>query len=125
MRVILLSNTNQGIIGPVVVSAIVAGVLMVGGFFMLGIPGALYAGLAEIVVAPMLGQPIGSLTDGDRALGIALLMTLIVPPILPVAQLGLMLANRSAHWSIQVLVALAALYIWSCAIVLYITLNPL
>lgn len=120
-----MAETSQSIIGPVVVSAIVAGVLIVGGFFMFGIPGALYAGLAEIVVAPLLGQPIGSLTADDRALGIAFLLTLIVPPVLPVAQLGLMLANRNAHWAVQALVALLALYVWSCAIVLYITLNPL
>jgi hypothetical protein len=54
--------------------------LMVGGMMILGIPGALVAGVTAPIVEVIRGYKPGLLTDGDRAWGVALLTTMIFPP---------------------------------------------
>ena len=94
----------------------VAAVLEIGGLMLLGIPGAIYATLAEIVVAPLRGVAVGELLAGDRAWPTAIVMTLAVPPAIPVVHL---LARRlRPGWNIwqQVLAMVAGAYLWAVAV---------
>jgi hypothetical protein len=107
--------------GPLVVLIITAVVLMVGGFLMLGIPGALFAGLAEPPVDLIRGLPLFDLTDSDRALGLALLFTLVVPPAIPVSY---WLATRiwpAINVWLLTLATIAGTYIWSVLVMLYMS----
>jgi hypothetical protein len=91
----------------------VAALLVVGGMMLLGIPGALFAVLAEIVVAPLKGMPIGSIVSGDRAWPAAIMMTLVVPPAIPVVH-GLVRWRKPA-WNAwpQLLSIVVGTYLWS------------
>jgi hypothetical protein len=59
--------------------------LMFGGMMMLGIPGALVAAFTAPLVEILRGFKPGLLTDGDRALGVGLLVTMIFPPGIPLS----------------------------------------
>ena len=106
--------------GPVIAALIIAAVLLVGGFVMLGIPGAIYAIPAAPVVELIRGMPFGTLVDGDRAWGMALLLTLVVPPIIPLAiYLGLRWFKGNI-WP-ALLLTLGAMWIWSVLALLYVS----
>jgi len=91
----------------------VAALLGIGGMMLLGIPGAIFAALAEPLVEMARGVPPGSLIQGDRAWPAAILMTLAVPPAIPLVH-GLVLWRKPA-WNawLQLLAILVGTYIWS------------
>ncbi len=97
----------------------VAALLEIGGMMLLGIPGAIYAGLAEILVAPLRGVPIGSIVSGDRAWPAAILMTLAVPPAIPVVHLVVRWLKPEWNAWLQVLAMMIGTYVWS-VIVLFV-----
>jgi hypothetical protein len=104
----------------VIVAVIIAAGLLVGGFLLLGIPGALYAIPAAPIVELMRGMPIGTFTHGDRAWGTALLLTLVVPPIIPLALYwGLRWFQGNIWWAL--LVTLGAMWVWSVAALLFVS----
>jgi len=101
----------------------VAALLSIGGMMLLGIPGALYASLAEIVVAPLRGVAIGSIVSGDRAWPAAILMTLAVPPAIPVVHL--VVRRLKPEWNawLQVLAMVAGTYVWSVIVLFALSLG--
>ncbi len=106
---------------PVLYSAIVAAVLTIGGVLLLGLPGALLGAAVEPVVAAIAGVPYGSLFEGDRSWGRALLINLVAFPALPVIHwLLLKLRPKSPGW-LQALVLAAGLYAWGAAVLWYTT----
>jgi hypothetical protein len=108
--------------GPVIAAIIIAAVLLVGGFLTLGIPGAIYAIPAAPVVELILQRPFGSLFDGDRAWGMAILLTLCVPPIIPLLiWFGLWRFNANIWWAL--LITLVGMWIWSIALLLWVSLQ--
>ena len=108
--------------GPVIAAIIIAAVLLVGGVVTLGIPGAIYAIPAAPVVELILQRPFGTLLSGDRAWGMALLLTLCVPPIIPLLiWFGLWRFNANIWWSL--LIALIGMWIRSIALLLWVNLQ--
>ena len=106
--------------GPVIVAIIISAVLLVGGFLMLGITGALFAIPAAPVVELILGRPFGSLFHGDRAWGMALLLTLLVPPVIPLfLWFGLWRFNANIWWAL--LITLIGIWLWSIAVLLWVS----
>lgn len=87
--------------------------LMVGGTMILGIPGALVAGVTAPVVEVIRGYRPGLLTGGDRAWGVALLMTMIFPPGIPLSfWLSRMIWPQLNHW-LRALAIVAGTWVWS------------
>jgi hypothetical protein len=108
--------------GPVIAAIIIAAVLLVGGVVTLGIPGAIYTIPAAPVVELILQRPFGTLLSGDRAWGMALLLTLCVPPIIPLLiWFGLWRFNANIWWSL--LIALIGMWIRSIALLLWVNLQ--
>jgi hypothetical protein len=106
--------------GPVIAAIIIAAVLLVGGFLTLGIPGAIYAIPAAPIVELILQRPFGSLFDGDRAWGMAILLTLCVPLIIPLLiWFGLWRFNANIWWAL--LITLVGMWIWSIALLLWVS----
>lgn len=83
---------------------------------LLGIPGAVYATLADVVVAPLRGVPTGSILAGDRAWPGALVMTLAVPLAIPVVHL--LVRWLKPGWNIwqQVLAMIGGTYLWAVVV---------
>lgn len=102
-------------------AGVVALVLMVAGLFLLmGLPGAIYGSLAVWLVELLRGFPLGSVFQGDRAWPLFILLTLLVPPALP---LGLWLGLRwfaGRLWPALAL-ALAAVWLWTVIVLLVLT----
>jgi hypothetical protein len=95
------------------IAALIAIVLMVGGLLLLGLPGGIYAMLAAPVAELIRGLPQGSLLDGDRAWPTAILMSIIVPPALPV---GLWIREKlwpEAGWAEAIAWVVAGVYLWA------------
>ncbi len=97
---------------PIWVSLIIAAILMVGGLLLLGIPGAIIGALADPIVQLVRGLP-GPLMDGDRAWPLAILLTLAVPPAIPVTVLAQRIWRPAMPFWQLTLLALAVLYIWT------------
>ena len=55
---------------------------MVGGIVLLGLPGAIYGSLADPLVSALLGRS-EPLLSGDAAWPMAILLTIAVPPVIP------------------------------------------
>jgi hypothetical protein len=106
--------------GPVIASAIIAAVLLVGGFLTLGIPGAIYAIPAAPVVEVLRGMEFGTLVDGDRAWGMALLLTLLVPVAIPILVWAGMVWFRANIWPTLGL-TLVGMWAWSCALLFWVS----
>jgi hypothetical protein len=95
--------------------------LMVGGMMILGIPGALVAGVTAPIVEVIRGYPAGMLTDGDRAWPVALLMTMIFPPGIPVSYwLSTVIWPQLNHW-LRALAIIAGTWVWSLLALLVAT----
>ena len=108
--------------GPVIAAIIISAVLLVGGVLLLGVPGAIYAIPAAPVVELILGRPFGTLLDGDRALGMALLLTLAVPPIIPLLiWFGLWRFHANIWWAL--LITLIGVWLWSIGWLLFVSLQ--
>jgi hypothetical protein len=108
--------------GPVIAAIIIAAVLLVGGVVTPCIPGAIYAIPAAPVVELILQRPFGTLLSGDRAWGMALLLTLCVPPIiLLLIWFGLWRFNANI-WR-ALLITLIGMWIWSIALLLWVSLQ--
>lgn len=106
--------------GPVIAAIIISAVLVVGGFLTLGIPGVIYGIPAAPVVELILGRPFGTLFEGDRAWGMALLLTLCVPPIIPLLiWFGLWRFNANIWWAL--LVNFIGMWLWSIALLLWVS----
>jgi hypothetical protein len=102
---------------PVLMASLVALVLLGGGMLLLGIPGAIYMGPAVPIVELLRGMPQGSLFRGDAAWPTAILLTLLVPPLLPVLLwLGLRLFLRRL-WP-ALFVSLVGLWLWAILLLL-------
>ena len=56
---------------------------MVGGIVLLGLPGAIYGSLADPLVSALLGGRSEPLLSGDAAWPMAILLTIAVPPVIP------------------------------------------
>lgn len=103
--------------GSVVVALIVAAVLMVGGLVVLGIPGAIYAVVTAPVAELLRGLPAGSLLSGDRAWPLAIVMTLAVPPALPLAVWLVGWLRPAAGWVEAAAWVVGGAYLWALAVV--------
>jgi thiosulfate reductase cytochrome b subunit len=103
--------------GSVVVALIVAAVLMVGGLVVLGIPGAIYAVVTAPVAELLRGLPAGSLLSGDRAWPLAIVMTLAVPPALPLAVWLVGWLRPAAGWLEAAAWVVGGVYLWALAVV--------
>ena len=103
--------------GSVVVALIVAAVLMVGGLVVLGIPGAAYASVTAPLAELLRGLPPGSLLAGDRAWPLAIVMTLAVPPALPLAVWLLGWLRPAAGWLEATAWVVGGVYLWALAVV--------
>ncbi|CAN7160664.1 hypothetical protein [Devosia sp. LjRoot3] len=103
--------------GSVVVALIVAAVLMVGGLVVLGIPGAIYAVVTAPVAELLRGLPAGSLLGGDRAWPLAIVMTLAVPPALPLAVWLVGWLRPVAGWIEAAAWVVGGVYLWALAVV--------
>ena len=103
--------------GSVVVALIVAAVLMVGGLVVLGIPGAIYAVVTAPVAELLRGLPAGSLLSGDRAWPLAIVMTLAVPPALPLAVWLVGWMRPAAGWVEAAAWVVGGVYLWALAVV--------
>lgn len=105
-----------------IAAVVISVVLFAGGLMLLGIPGALYAIPAAPVVELILGRPFGTLLQGDRAWGMALLLTLVVPPVIPLLLwFGLWRFNANIWWAL--LITLAGIWLWSIAWLLFVSLQ--
>lgn len=99
-------------------ATIVSAILMVGGFAALGLPGALYAMVTAPLVESVRGLAKGSIMAGDGGWLVALAMTLLVPPALP---LGVWLTAEflpAVSRSQTILVMMAGIYLWALAAML-------
>ena len=107
--------------GPVIAAIVISAVLLVGGFLTLGIPGAIYAIPAAPVVELILHRPFGTLLHGDRAFGMALLLTLCVPPpVIPLlVWFGLWRFHANIWWAL--LITLIGMWFWSIALLLWVS----
>ncbi|MBN9334613.1 hypothetical protein [Devosia sp.] len=103
--------------GSLVVALIVAAVLMVGGLVVLGIPGAVYASVTAPLAELLRGLPPGSLLTGDRAWPLAIVMTLAVPPALPLAVWLLGWLRPAAGWLEATAWVVGGVYLWALAVV--------
>lgn len=98
------------------VSLIIAAVLMVGGLVLLGLPGAIYAVFTAPLVELFRGLPAGSLLTGDRAWPTAILMTLAVPPALPLAVWLVGRLRPAAGWVEKTGWVIVGVYLWALAV---------
>ena len=81
-----------------------------------------YAIPAAPVVELILQRPLGTLLEGDRTWGMALLLTLCVPPIIPLLiWFGLWRFNANIWWAL--LITLIGMGIWSIALLLWVSLQ--
>jgi hypothetical protein len=80
---------------------------------LLGITGGVFALLAEYLVAPLKGKAVGEILSGDRAWPTAILMTLVVPPVIPVLHwLAIRFKPAWKGW-LQALAIAGGTYLWS------------
>jgi hypothetical protein len=100
------------------ISVIVAVILVVGGMALLGLPGAIYALLTAPVVEALRGLPQGSLLVGDNAWPIAILMTLAVPPALPLAVWLRATLRPAAGWLEATGWVALGVYLWALVVML-------
>lgn len=103
--------------GGLVVALVVAGILMVGGLAILGLPGAIYAVVTAPVAELLRGLPAGSLLSGDRAWPLAIMMTLAVPPALPLAVWMVGWLRPAAGWVEATAWVIGGIYLWALAVV--------
>lgn len=103
--------------GSLVAALIVAGILMLGGLVILGLPGAVYASLTAPIAELLRGLPPGSLLSGERAWPLAIVMTLAVPPALPLAVWLVGLLRPAAGWIEATAWVVGAIYLWALAVV--------
>ena len=95
--------------------------LMVGGMVILGIPGALVAGVSAPVVEAIRGFPPGALTDGDRAWPVAIVLTMVFPPGIPLSfWLSRVIWPKLDRW-LRALAIVAGTWIWSVLALLVMT----
>jgi hypothetical protein len=95
--------------------------LMVGGMMMLGVPGALVAGVTAPIIEMLRGFKPGFLTNGDRALGVALLVTMIFPPGIPISYwISTLIWPKINEW-LRALVIVAGTWVWSLLALLVMT----
>lgn len=113
---------RSAIKGPVIAAVVISVVLLVGGLMLLGLPGALYAIPAAPVVELFLGRPFGTLLEGDRAWGMAILLTLVVPPVIPLLIWFAMWRFTANIWW-ALLITLAGVWLWSIAWLLFVSLQ--
>lgn len=74
------------------------------------------------MVELILQRPLGTLLEGDRTWGMALLLTLCVPPIIPLLiWFGLWRFNANIWWAL--LITLIGMGIWSIALLLWVSLQ--
>ncbi|MGV3575907.1 MAG: hypothetical protein ACO1O4_12345 [Devosia sp.] len=104
--------------GRMVVALIVTGILMFGGIALLGIPGALYASVTAPVAELIRGLRPGTLLIGDGAWPIALVMTLAVPPALPLALVLREKVWPDAGWMQATAWVVGGVYLWALAVML-------
>lgn len=96
--------------------------LMVGGMVILGIPGALVAGVTAPVVEAIRGFPTGTLTDGDRAWPVAILLTMIFPPGIPLSfWLSRVIWPELNRW-LRALAIVGGTWVWTVLALLVTTL---
>lgn len=93
-----------------IIALVSAAVLMVGGIALLGLPGAIYGTLADPVVTALRGLPEPVLT-GDRAWPMAILLTLVVPPVIPLTVFAQRRLRSGMAWWGVVLLILATMYL--------------
>ncbi len=98
-----------------IIALVSAAVLMVGGIVLLGLPGAVYGTLADPVVSAIRGLPEPVLT-GDRAWPMAILLTLAVPPVIPLTVLVQRRLRPGMAWWGVLLLILATMYLSTVAI---------
>lgn len=103
--------------GSVIAALVAAGILMVGGLVLLGIPGAVYASLTAPIAEILRGLPPGSLLTGDRAWPLAIVMTLAVPPALPLAVWLVSWLRPAAGWIETAAWVVGGVYLWALAVV--------
>lgn len=103
--------------GGLIAALIVAGVLMVAGLVLLGLPGAIYAVVTAPVAELLRGLPAGSLLTGDRAWPLAIVMTLAVPPALPLAVWLVGWLRPAAGWFEAAAWVVGGVYLWALAVV--------
>ncbi|MBJ3784757.1 hypothetical protein [Devosia sediminis] len=100
------------------VSVIVAVILIVGGMALLGLPGAIYALVTAPVAEALRGLPQGSLIEGDRAWPMAIWMTMVVPPALPLAVWLRQWLRPEAGWLEATGWVAIGVYLWALAFML-------
>jgi hypothetical protein len=111
----------QSIGRPVTVSAIISVAILVFGVpLLLGMPGAIFAGIAGPAVEWLRGLPAGHLFRGDLVWPLAIAMTRAVPPGIPlVVWLGLVLSR--GRRDLGALLIVAGLWLWSVVVLLGLT----
>ena len=100
---------------------LLAAALMFGGMMILGIPGALVAGVTAPLVEILRGFKPGLLTSGDRALGVALLVTMIFPPGIPLSYWLSTLAWPKPNPWFRAVVIIVGTWVWSVLALLVMT----
>ncbi len=98
-----------------VIALLIAAVLMVGGIVLLGLPGAIYGTLADPVVTALRGLQEPVLT-GDRAWPMAILLTLAVPPVIPLTVFVQRRLRPGMAWWGVLLLVLATMYVSAVAV---------
>lgn len=99
-----------------VVVLIVTGILMFGGIALLGVPGAIYASMTAPVAELIRGLRPGTMLIGDGAWPIALVMTLAVPPALPLAIWMVDAVRPRAGWVEAAALVVGGVYLWALAV---------
>lgn len=100
------------------ISVIVAFVLIAGGMALLGLPGGIYAIVTAPVAEALRGLPPGSLLDGERAWPMAIWMTMVVPPALPLAVLLRAKLRPDAGWPETTAWVGLGVYLWALIVML-------
>ena len=98
-----------------IIALVSAAVLMVGGIVLLGLPGAVYGTLADPLVTALRGLPEPVLT-GDRAWPMAILLTLAVPPVIPLTVFVQRRLRPDMAWWGVLLLILATMYASAVAV---------
>ncbi len=106
-----------------IIALVSAAVLMVGGIVLLGLPGAIFGTLADPVVTALRGLPEPVLT-GDRAWPMAILLTLAVPPVIPLTVFAQRRLWPEMSWWAQLLLIAATMYLSAVAVMLAFSFGP-
>jgi hypothetical protein len=98
---------------------IIAILLIVGGYALLGLPGGIYALVTAPIVELIRGLPMGSLLDGERAWPTAILMSMLVPLALPASMFIVHWLRPKAGWLEATMWVAAGCYLWAFGVLLW------